>query len=47
MIKYLGSKRRLVPVLTRICEAADARTKEPVTMPVRRITTAHIIRTSS
>jgi adenine-specific DNA-methyltransferase len=26
MIKYLGSKRRLVPVLTRVCEAADART---------------------
>jgi adenine-specific DNA-methyltransferase len=26
MIKYLGSKRRLVPVLTRLCEAADART---------------------
>lgn len=25
MIKYLGSKRRLVPVLTRLCEAADAR----------------------
>jgi adenine-specific DNA-methyltransferase len=26
MIKYLGSKRRLVPVLTRICQAAGART---------------------
>jgi adenine-specific DNA-methyltransferase len=26
MIKYLGSKRRLVPVLTRVCEAAGART---------------------
>ena len=26
VIKYLGSKRRLVPVLTRLCEAADART---------------------
>ena len=26
MIKYLGSKRRLVPVLTRLCEAAAART---------------------
>ena len=26
MIKYLGSKRRLVPVLARLCEAADART---------------------
>ena len=26
MIKYLGSKRRLIPVLTRLCEAADART---------------------
>jgi adenine-specific DNA-methyltransferase len=26
MIKYLGSKRRLVPVLARICEAAGART---------------------
>ena len=26
MIKYLGSKRRLVPVLTRLCEAASART---------------------
>lgn len=26
MIKYLGSKRRLVPVLTRLCEAAGART---------------------
>src|SRR3954452_3136946 len=26
MIKYLGSKRRLVPVLTRLCEAADAQT---------------------
>jgi adenine-specific DNA-methyltransferase len=26
MIKYLGSKRRLVPLLTRLCEAADART---------------------
>ena len=26
MIKYLGSKRRLVPVLTRICQASDART---------------------
>jgi adenine-specific DNA-methyltransferase len=26
VIKYLGSKRRLVPVLTRMCEAADART---------------------
>ena len=26
MIKYLGSKRRLVPVLTRLCEATDART---------------------
>src|SRR5206468_2965200 len=26
MIKYLGSKRRLVPVLSRLCEAADART---------------------
>ncbi len=25
MIKYIGSKRRLVPVLARICEAADAR----------------------
>jgi adenine-specific DNA-methyltransferase len=25
MIKYLGSKRRLVPVLTRLCEAAGAR----------------------
>jgi adenine-specific DNA-methyltransferase len=25
VIKYLGSKRRLVPVLTRLCEAADAR----------------------
>ncbi len=25
MIKYLGSKRRLVPVLTRLCEAAEAR----------------------
>jgi adenine-specific DNA-methyltransferase len=26
MIKYLGSKRRLVPVLSRLCEVADART---------------------
>jgi len=26
LIKYLGSKRRLVPVLTRLCETADART---------------------
>jgi len=26
VIKYLGSKRRLVPVLTRLCEAASART---------------------
>ena len=26
MIKYLGSKRRLVPVLSRLCKAADART---------------------
>jgi adenine-specific DNA-methyltransferase len=26
VIKYLGSKRRLVPVLTRLCEAADVRT---------------------
>ncbi len=26
MIKYIGSKRRLVPVLTRICEASGART---------------------
>jgi len=26
MIKYLGSKRRLVPVLSQICEAAGART---------------------
>src|SRR5262249_31577981 len=26
MIKYLGSKRRLVPVLARMCEAAGART---------------------
>jgi adenine-specific DNA-methyltransferase len=26
MIKYLGSKRRLVPVLARLCEAAAART---------------------
>ena len=26
MIKYLGSKRRLVPVLARICEASGART---------------------
>ncbi len=26
MIKYLGSKRRLLPVLTRLCETADART---------------------
>ncbi len=26
MIKYLGSKRRLVPVLARLCEAAGART---------------------
>ncbi len=26
MIKYLGSKRRLVPVLSRLCEAARART---------------------
>ena len=26
MIKYIGSKRRLVPVLARLCEAADART---------------------
>jgi adenine-specific DNA-methyltransferase len=26
LIKYLGSKRRLVPVLTRLCEAAEART---------------------
>ena len=26
MIKYIGSKRRLVPVLTRICAAAGART---------------------
>ncbi len=26
MIKYLGSKRRLVPVLSRLCEAAGART---------------------
>ena len=26
MIKYLGSKRRLVPVLTRLCEATGART---------------------
>src|SRR3954454_2782616 len=25
-IKYLGSKRRLVPVLTRLCEAAQAHT---------------------
>ena len=26
MIKYIGSKRRLVPVLTRLCAAVDART---------------------
>jgi adenine-specific DNA-methyltransferase len=26
VIKYLGSKRRLVPVLTRLCEAAEAHT---------------------
>ena len=26
MIKYIGSKRRLVPVLTRICQASGART---------------------
>jgi adenine-specific DNA-methyltransferase len=26
MIKYLGSKRRLIPVLSRVCEAAGART---------------------
>ena len=26
MIKYLGSKRRLVPVLTRICQASGATT---------------------
>jgi adenine-specific DNA-methyltransferase len=26
VIKYIGSKRRLVPVLARICQAADART---------------------
>jgi adenine-specific DNA-methyltransferase len=26
MIKYLGSKRRLVPVLSRVCDAANART---------------------
>ena len=26
MIKYLGSKRRLIPVLSRICDAAGART---------------------
>ena len=26
MIKYIGSKRRLVPVLARVCEAAGART---------------------
>jgi adenine-specific DNA-methyltransferase len=26
VIKYIGSKRRLVPVLTRLCEAAEART---------------------
>jgi adenine-specific DNA-methyltransferase len=26
VIKYLGSKRRLVPLLTRLCEAAEART---------------------
>ena len=26
MIKYLGSKRRLVPVLTQICQASGART---------------------
>ena len=26
MIKYLGSKRRLVPVLSRICSASGART---------------------
>lgn len=26
MIKYLGSKRRLVPILSRLCEAAGART---------------------
>jgi adenine-specific DNA-methyltransferase len=26
VIKYLGSKRRLVPVLTRLCDAAQART---------------------
>ena len=26
MIKYLGSKRRLIPVLTRLCETAEART---------------------
>src|SRR6516162_1410321 len=26
MIKYLGSKRRLVPVLSQICEASGART---------------------
>ena len=26
MIKYLGSKRRLVPVLARICQASGART---------------------
>jgi adenine-specific DNA-methyltransferase len=26
VIKYLGSKRRLVPVLTRLCEAAEADT---------------------
>ena len=26
MIKYLGSKRRLIPVLQRLCEVADAHT---------------------
>ena len=26
MIKYIGSKRRLVPVLARICQASGART---------------------
>ncbi|MFN8027864.1 MAG: tryptophan synthase subunit alpha [Acidimicrobiia bacterium] len=44
VIKYLGSKRRLVPVLARLCEAAGARTAlRPVHRhhPRRAVVQAH------
>jgi adenine-specific DNA-methyltransferase len=40
VIKYLGSKRRLVPVLTRLCEAADARTALDVFTGTTRVAQA-------